>query len=235
MIYTVLAHLVTFLLDLLCLARRSEHAKDLEILALRQQVRILRRAQARLVRPARWEKVIVALCVHKLKALSLGTRRPWQHSVLLFTPDTVVHWHRDLVRRKWTMKPPSRGGRPRTAQESEALTLRLARENPCWGYKRIQAELGKPGYPLSRSTVRTIPARHDVPPSPDRGRRSSTWRSFLRHHAPEMLACDFLTARPVCVDHAHRPFAWWPGRNSLSIPLEVVVAEKVVNAADDGG
>ena len=61
------------------------------------------------------------------------------------------------------------------------------------GVKRIQTELGKLGYPLSCSTVRTILARHDVPPAPDRGRRSSTWHSCLRHHAPEMLACDVLT------------------------------------------
>src|SRR2546426_8911492 len=95
MLYTVLAHLVTFLLDLLCLARQSEHAKDLEILTLRQQLRILQRAQARPVRPARWEKAIVATCVRKLKAMTVGTPRPWRQSVLLLTPDTVLRWHRD--------------------------------------------------------------------------------------------------------------------------------------------
>jgi transposase InsO family protein len=193
MIYTVLAHLVAFLLDLLGLVGQSEHAKDLEILALRQQLRILQRSQSRPVRPARGEQVVLALCVSKLKALAGGTPRPWRQCVLLFTPDTVLRWHRELVRRKWTMARPSRGGRPRTTGESEALILRLARENPCWGYKRIDDELGKLGYTLSRSTVRAILARNHVPPAPERRRRGSTWRPFLRHHAHEMLACDFLT------------------------------------------
>ena len=193
MIYTVLAHLVTFLLDLLCLARQSEHAKDLEILALRQQLHILQRSHSRPVRAARSEKVIVALCVNKLKAITGTTRRPWRQSVLLWTPDTVLRWHRALVRRTWPLTRPSPGGRPRTAADVEALILRLARENRRWGYKRIHDELGKLGYPLSRSTVRAILARHQVPPAPERRRQGSTWRPFLRHHAHEMVACDFLT------------------------------------------
>lgn len=193
MIYTALAHLVTFLLDLLCLVRQSEHAKGLEIVALRQHLRILQRGQSRPVRPARWERGVLALCVSRLKALAGGTQRPWRHSVLLCTPDTVLRGRRDLVRRKWTIARPSRGGRPRADGDRAALILRLARENPCWGYKRIRDELGKLGYRLSRSTVRTTLARHRVPPAPERVRRGSTWRPFLRHHAHEMLACDFLT------------------------------------------
>jgi transposase InsO family protein len=75
----------------------------------------------------------------------------------------------------------------------EALIVRLARENARWGSKRLHDELGKLGYTLSRSTVRAILARHHVPSAPDRARRGSTSRPFLRHHAHQMLACDFLT------------------------------------------
>jgi hypothetical protein len=119
--------------------------------------------------------------------------RPWQHSLLLFTPATVLRWHRELVRRTWTYTDRPRRGRPSTPAQTEALIVRLATENPHWGYKRIHGELHKLGARVGASTVRAILARHHVPPAPERARRGSTWRQFLTQHAHEMLACDFFT------------------------------------------
>lgn len=198
MIYGALAHLVALLLDLLAVVRRSDHAKDLEILALRQQLHILQRTQ-RPVHPTRGEKLLLAVVAGKLKALATRGGQPWTHSMVLFTPATVLRWHRDLVRHKWTLTDRAWRGRPGISAEIDELSVRLARENPCWGYKRIHGELCKLGYAISASSVRAILARHHIPPAPERAHRSSTWRTFLAHHAHEMLACDFFTIETVCL------------------------------------
>jgi transposase InsO family protein len=192
MVYNALAHLLAILLDLLALLRRSDHAKDLEILALRQQLRILQRAQP-VVRPTRCEKLVLAMIAATLKRTATHVGRPWQHSLLLFTPATVLRWHRELVCRKWTYTDRPHRGRPGTPPETEALIVRLANENPRWGYKRIHGELHKLGVTIGASTVRAILARQHIPPVPERARRGSTWRQFLTQHAHEMLACDFFT------------------------------------------
>jgi putative transposase len=192
MIFSALAHLFALVLDLLALVRRSAPAKDLEILALRQQLHILQRTQPH-ARPTRGEKLLLAVIVSKLKHVATKTAPPWQRSLLLFTPTTILRWHRALVRQKWTYTDRPRRGRPGTPAETEALILRLAAENARWGYKRIHGELHKLGYRIGASTVRAILARHHVPPAPERARRDSTWRQFLAQHAHQMLACDFFT------------------------------------------
>jgi putative transposase len=116
---------------------------------------------------------------------------------LLVKPDTVLKWHRELVRRKWTTRHLKAGGRPPIAAEVEQLLLRLARENPRWGYGRLQGELSKLGHPLGRSTVRDVLRRHRVPPAPARRRQPSTWRAFLRRHRDQLLACDFFTVETL--------------------------------------
>ena len=87
---------------------------------------------------------------------------------MLVQPETVLKWHRELVRRKWAVHPPSQGGRPRLDTELEALIVRLARENPRMGYDKIHGELLKVGYTLDPSTVRNVMRRHHLRPAPKR-------------------------------------------------------------------
>jgi len=103
------------------------------------------------------------------------------------TPDTLLRWHRQLFRGRWTY--PYRGGRPPVGVEVVVLIEQMARENPGWGSKRIRGELPGVGYRAGASTVRRILKRLRIPPAPQRTR--STWRQFLRTQAATMLACDF--------------------------------------------
>jgi len=112
-------------------------------------------------------------------------------------PETVLRWHRHLVRRTWTFTRRRSGGRPPLGAELATLVLRLADENPRWGYSRIHGELRKRGYTLSRSAVRDVLQRHRVPPAPERGRRGHSWRRFLAQHRDQLLACDFFTVETL--------------------------------------
>jgi putative transposase len=104
-------------------------------------------------------------------------------------PDTLVRWHRDLVRRKWTY--PKAPGRPSIPPGTVQLVLRLARENSTWGYRRIQGELTTLGIDLAPSSVWNILQPHGLDPFP--GRMGPTWSEFLKAQATTMLACDFFT------------------------------------------
>src|SRR6266542_3578255 len=135
------------LLELMVLRRRSEREKEIEILLLRHQLRVLERQVARpTLTPG--DRVLLAAFSRVLP------RRAWKTS-LLWTPATLLRWHRELVARRWTY-PHRRPGRPPTRAEVRALVVRLARENPSWGYRRIQGELVGLGIKLAASTVRAI-------------------------------------------------------------------------------
>ena len=108
-------------------------------------------------------------------------------------PETLLRWHRELVARKWT-KPHRRPGRPAIDSETRNLVLRFARENPRWGYRRIQGELLGLGIHLSATSIATILRRAGLHPAP---RRGPTWAQFLRSQAAGILACDFLTVETV--------------------------------------
>ena len=109
---------------------------------------------------------------------------------LLVRPDTVLRWHRDLVaRRHAAASRPKRPGRPRTVRSIRALVLRLARENPSWGYRRLHGELLVLGVKVAASTVWEILKEAGIDPAPERA--SSTWADFLRSQADALLACDF--------------------------------------------
>jgi putative transposase len=172
-------------LRLLVSGRRSELAKDVELLVLRHQLAVLGRQERRpKLRPA--DRALLAALARLLPP------RP-RHS-LMVTPQTLLRWHRELVRRKWT-HPRRRPGRPRVDDRVHQLVLRLARENPRWGYPRIAGELLKLGLHVSPSTVRRILLGNGVGPAPRRS--GPSWRQFLHQQARSMLACDFFTVETL--------------------------------------
>jgi putative transposase len=176
------------LLGMLLGSVRSEHAKDIEIAVLRHQLAVLRRQVKRPeFRPAD----------RALLAMLSGALPRWRWSSFLVTPDTILRWRRRLVTRKWTQAQP-RGGRPALADHVIALILRLARENPRWGYRRIQGELKKLGTLVSATTIRTVLLGNGFRPAPRR--TSVTWRAFLRAQASAILAIDFFTVETVLPD-----------------------------------
>src|ERR687894_532921 len=107
----VLLHLLGFLVDLLNASRRTDRDKDVEILLLRHQLRQLQRERPRPPRLSRWEKLTLAVLTAKLTHLTVGPRAQLDQVLLLFKPETVLKWHRELVRRKWTVRREV-GGRP---------------------------------------------------------------------------------------------------------------------------
>jgi hypothetical protein len=200
MLWAVLAHLAGFVVDLVAGARRTEDAKDLEIALLRHQLRLLLRRAGRPPRLSRWEKLTIAALGAKLARLAAGSRGRLSRAVLLVQPETVLKWHRELVRRKWASRRRAASGRPPLPAEVKALLLRLATENPRWGYGRLQGELAKLGHPLGRSTIRDALKRCHVPPAPLRGQRPTTWRQFLAGHRDTVLACDFFTVETLFLE-----------------------------------
>jgi putative transposase len=124
---------------------------------------------------------------------------------LFVRPETLLRWHRELVRRRWTY--PHRRGRPAVATEVRALVLRLARENPTWGYRRIHGELCRLGYQrrIGASTVWAILHRAGVDPAPRRSALS--WRQFLRAQATGVLAVDFFTVDTLFLQRLYVLFA----------------------------
>jgi putative transposase len=173
------------LLELLVLRMRSERVKEIEILVLRHQLRLLERQVARpQLCPA--DRALLAAFSRALP------RRAWASFVV--TPATLLRWHRELVDRRWTY-PHRRPGRPETAAEVRELVVRLARENPGWGYRRVQGELVGLGIAIAASTVWTILRGAGIEPAPRR--LDSSWREFLRRQASSILECDFLTVDTV--------------------------------------
>src|SRR6266481_2175652 len=130
----------------------SDRDKEVEILALRHQIAVLER-QLGTTRPRFFpgDRAFLAALLHRLPRDVLG--RFW----LLVRPETVLRWHRDLLARRHAARSrPRRAGRPRTVRSIRLLVLRLARENPCRGYRRIHGEIHVPGIPIAASTVREI-------------------------------------------------------------------------------
>src|SRR2546426_4284258 len=110
----------------------------------------------------------------------------------IVTPDTILRWHRRLIARKWTFAP-KRPGRPGIMKEISALIVRMATENPRWGYSRIQGALKNLDHCVARSTVAKVLKDHGIPPAPG---RPSSWRTFLRSHWGEIASADFFGGIP---------------------------------------
>jgi putative transposase len=171
-------------LQLVVLRLRSEEFKELEIMVLRHQLAVLRRQLGRPdLTPA--DRAFLAA------ASRLLPRASWRSFVV--TPTTLLRWHRKLVARRWTYA--RRVGRPPIGGEVRALVVRLARENPRWGYQRIVGELRGLGVSVSATTVRGILNAEGIGPAP--GRAGLSWRAFLRAQAQSMLAVDFFTVETV--------------------------------------
>ncbi len=198
----VLTHFVAFLVDLVVGTRPGNRDKDLQILVLRHQLRLAQRQRPRPPRLTRGEKLTLAVLTGALARRTAGPRRQLDQYLLLFKPDTILRWHRELVRRKWTYRHRNRGGRPAIPAAIEALLLRMARENARWGHRRIQGELRKLGHTVSASAVRAALRRHRVPPAPQR-RSTTTWRDFITRHKEQLLACDFFTVETLFLKTLH--------------------------------
>jgi putative transposase len=170
---------------LLVLLARGDAAKNLEILVLRHQLTVLRRQVAR----PRLEPADRALLAAFSRALP---RARW--SCFFVKPDTLLRWHRRLVAGAWTY--PHRGrGRPPLDEDVQQLIVRLANENPRWGYQRIKGELLRLGVRVSATAIRTTLLRHGIDPAPRR--TTTTWRAFLHRQAAGIVACDFFTVDTV--------------------------------------
>jgi putative transposase len=164
----------------------GEVAKDVEIAVLRHQVQVLRRQVGR---PSfrRADRLFLTAASRTLP------RDRW--SAFMVTPQTLLRWHRELVRRKWTYRSAKKPGRPGIDPEVRNIVLRMATENPRWGYVRIQGELRKLGIRVGATTIRRVLRAQGLGPTPRRA--GPAWSQFLRAQAEGILACDFFTVETV--------------------------------------
>ena len=207
---------------------RSEASKDAEILVLRHQLLVLRR-QAGAPKPSWADRAIISALVRRIPR----TRR----LRLFVTPRTLLRWHAHLVKRRWTYPRPELG-RPPARPTIRALVLRLAAENPAWGYRRITGELAGLGQKAGAATVWRIMHKAGIDPVPRRS--GPSWGQFLRTQAEGILACDFFHAdtitltRLYCfavVEHATRrvqvlgvtanPTAAWVTQQARNLMLDL--------------
>ncbi len=185
MALSFLYRLVHRLVEVVRIHRMGEIAKDAEIVVLRHQLTVLRRQVAR-PRFSWSDRALVAVLAR------LVPRERW--AAFLVTPETILRWHRALVRRRWTY-PHRRAGRPRLPDETIELIVRLARENSRWGYLRIVGELKKLGIVVSKGSVANVLRRRGLPPA--QRRAGPGWTEFLRAQAKGIVATDFFTVDTV--------------------------------------
>ena len=179
--------LITQSASWLRLSRREQAWKTAEILFLRHQIAVLQRQQPRRPNLGWADRALIATLLSVIpKTCRHGLR-------LLVTPDTILRWHRDIIRRRWAARSMrGKTGRPATRRNTRALVLRLARKNPDWGYRRIHGELADLGVTVAASTVWEILKNAGIDPAPRR--TGPAWSLFLRSQAEAILACDFFTA-----------------------------------------
>jgi transposase InsO family protein len=204
-------------------------AKDVEIAVLRHQLAVLRR---QVIRPryTPTDRIVLATLAKLLP------RDRWP--IFLVTPSTLLRWHRELVRRRWTYSTHCRRRRgldPRVVE----LVLRLAHENPRWGYVRIVGECRKLSVQVSATSVRSMLRRHHLRPAPRRS--GPTWTQFLRIQAAGVLACDFLTVETVGLSRLYVLFVLEVERRRVHLagitahPTDAWVAQAARNLLMDLG
>ena len=179
--------LITRIAAWLRLSRREEAWKTAEILLLRHQIAVLQRRQPRRPRLNWADRALIATLLSVIP-------KPRRHGLrLLVAPETILRWHRDIVRLHWAARSMrGKTGRPATRRNIQALVRRLARENPGWGYRRIHGELAGLGVKVAASTVWEILKASGIDPA--RRQPGPTWSQFLRSQAGAILASDFFTA-----------------------------------------
>jgi putative transposase len=138
----------------------------------------------------------MAVLITKIMRTSHQSTNHLRDIIRIFQPETVLRWHREFVRWKWTYPNKNKGGRPTISQEFEKLILQLARENHRWGYGTIQGELVKLSLKVSQPTVRNILNRHVIQPAQARN-GSIGWRHLMTHFKEQILACDFFTVETI--------------------------------------
>ncbi|HEY0688223.1 MAG TPA: hypothetical protein VGD71_04215 [Kribbella sp.] len=167
----------------LALLARSDASKHAQILVLRHQLAVLRRQVAR-PRPSWADRAVIA---------ALARLLPRSRRIGLFvTPGTLLRWHADLVKRRWTYKR-TQPGRPPTRPTVRELVLQIAADNPGWGYRRIAGEMAQLGRSIAPATGWAILKKAGIDPAPRRS--GPAWAEFLRAQAEGILACDFFMSR----------------------------------------
>ena len=169
---------------------------EVEVVVLRHQLKVLKRRVGR-PRLRRRDRLFMAAISRALP------RARW--SSFLVSPQTLLRWHRELVRRKWTYARRSPGGRPPINEEVRDLILRIGKENPRWGCLRIRGELAKLGVKVSATKIRALLRGRGLGPAPRRG--GPTWSQFLRSQAREILAFDFFTVETLLLRTLYVLFA----------------------------
>lgn len=205
-----LMHLWLLRLVRLVSGRSAAAALEVENAMLRHQLRVLRRT-VKHPELGRRDRLVLAAASRFLP------RERW--SSFLVSPQTLLRWQRELVRRKWTYRH-RRAGRPPLNPELRELVLRFARENPRWGCVRIQGELRKLGLRVGATTIRTLLRQHGLGPAPRR--TGPSWADFLRAQAQGILACDFFTVETVWLRTLYVLF--WIEHGSRRVHLAGVTA-----------
>ena len=187
MLVSMLYAIVRVLVDMVAVSTMDKAELEAEVLALRRQVQVLER-QIKRVQWSPGDRMVLAALSRLLPKVS------W--SGLLVKPETVLGWHRGMVRRRWAAyRHRPRHGRPPLADEIQELIVCMAKENPSWGYFRIRGELIKLGHRVAATTIRSILIKGKVPPA---GKRSGlSWKQFLAAHAESLIATDFLTVDTI--------------------------------------
>jgi putative transposase len=204
----------------------NELNSEIEVVVLRHQLMVLKR-QVRRPRLHRRDRLFMAVMSRAL------SRTRW--SCFVVSPQTLLRWHRDLVRRKWTYRRTLTGGRPPISGEVRELILRMGRENPRWGCLRIRGELAKLGVRVSATRIRTLLRANGLGPAPRRS--GPTWSEFLRSKAKGIWASDFFTVETALLRTLYVLFAIELGSRRLHLigvtrnPDSVWVTQQARNLA----